>query len=475
MKPKAFLILAAFLGVLVFWITNRESSNSSVDVAALAREKARRDSLQQSNALASQSDLSVLAKEGKGQPLPEYLATDVDPSGKFWLVGNPASEFGVEIPFEPGTLPAKKSKSGSKINAAGYLGAESCQECHADKYDTFIHTAHHQTSRLASLQEITGPLNGERSQMRTLHPEIRFEMLERDDTAFQRVSFFDWQFEVPMQLIMGSSKMAETYLYWHGEKLFQLNCTYLTEPDAWINSPGYLDGDAAYARPIISGCLDCHSTYVELKKEPNLYATESLILGISCERCHGPGQQHVDYHRANPNEKKSEYMVVPSKLSREREMDVCGQCHMGNKAPKAAGAFQFRPGDRIEEHYELLEDHDESANSVHASNQIGRLALSACFQESEMACVQCHNPHKNERGMTEVFSQRCLKCHQENQCGMHENLGPKLRENCIDCHMPKRATDKLRVETSVGQIFPPLRDHHIRVDQKATENYLKSN
>ena len=269
--------------------------------------------------------------------------------------------------------------------------------------------------------------------------------------------------------------MAETYLYWHGEKLFQLNCTYLTEPDAWINSPGYLDGDAAYARPIISGCLDCHSTYVELKKEPNLYATESLILGISCERCHGPGQQHVDYHRANPNEKKSEYMVVPSKLSREREMDVCGQCHMGNKAPKAAGAFQFRPGDRIEEHYELLEDHDESANSVHASNQIGRLALSACFQESEMACVQCHNPHKNERGMTEVFSQRCLKCHQENQCGMHENLGPKLRENCIDCHMPKRATDKLRVETSVGQIFPPLRDHHIRVDQKATENYLNSN
>ena len=120
-----------------------------------------------------------------------------------------------------------------------------------------------------------------------LHPEIRFEMLERDDTAFQRVSFFDWQFEVPMQLIMGSSKMAETYLYWHGEKLFQLNCTYLTEPDAWINSPGYLDGDAAYARPIISGCLIV-TPRMWVKKEPNLYATESLILGISCE-CHGQG------------------------------------------------------------------------------------------------------------------------------------------------------------------------------------------
>ena len=263
-----------------------------------------------------------------------------------------------------------------------YLGAESCQECHADKYDTFIHTAHHQTSRLASLQEITGPLNGERSQMRTLHPEIRFEMLERDDTAFQRVSFFDWQFEVPMQLIMGSSKMAETYLYWHGEKLFQLNCTYLTEPDAWINSPGYLDGDAAYARPIISGCLDCHSI-CGIEKRPNLYTTESLILGISCGVM--VGATTVDYHRTNPNEKKSEYMVVPGKLSREREMDVCGQCHMGNKAPKAAGAFQFAQV-IASKNITSCSSHDESA-SVHASNQIGRLALSACFQESEMTCA----------------------------------------------------------------------------------------
>ena len=56
---------------------------------------------------------------------------------------------------------------------------------------------------------------------------------------------------------------------------------------------------------------------------------------------------------------------------------------------------------------------------------------------------------------------------------MSETVGAKIAENCIDCHMPKRATANLRVQTSSGNIFPPLRDHYITVDRQATEEYLK--
>ena len=236
--------------------------------------------------------------------------------------------------------------------------------------------------------------------------------------------------------------MAETYLYWHGDKLFQMNCTYLSTSDRWINSPGYIDGDAAYARPIPSpGCLECHATYVDFREPPNRFTPSSLILGISCERCHGPGQEHVDYHLAHPNEKQSRHISVPSELSRQAQLDVCGQCHTGEKVPKEDAAFQFRPGDRLADHYDPLEGHDESANSVHTSNQVARLALSRCFTQSELGCVDCHDPHKNERGQTALFSQRCLDCHESEHCGMSEQLGERLSENCIDCHMPRRATD----------------------------------
>jgi hypothetical protein len=310
--------------------------------------------------------------------------------------------------------------------------------------------------------------------MRTSDPNVHFTMIERDGFFFQRVSFFDWQFEVPFHLILGSSKMAESYLYWHGDRLYQMNCTYLTEPDAWINSPGYIDSDAIYARPIPPGCLDCHVTYVDFRQSTNHFTPSSLILGISCERCHGPGKEHVDFHVANQDEKTARHISAPSNLSRQAQMDICGQCHAsGKKSPIHEAAFQFRPGDRLADHYAPTDRFDASPNSVHASDQIERLSLSECFKQSEMGCVECHDPHRNERGQDALFSQRCLRCHQTEHCGMSETVGARLSENCIDCHMPKRATANLRMETAVGNVFPPLRDHYIRVDRKATDEYLR--
>ena len=107
-------------------------------------------------------------------------------------------------------------------------------------------------------------------------------------------------------------------------------------------------------------------------------------------------------------------------------------------------------------------------------NQATRLALSGCFTESEMTCVDCHNPHRKERGDRVLFSTRCLKCHQTSECGMESKLGERLSENCIDCHMPSRASDKLHLDTADERVFPALRDHNVRVDLKATEDYLKS-
>ena len=56
---------------------------------------------------------------------------------------------------------------------------------------------------------------------------------------------------------------------------------------------------------------------------------------------------------------------------------------------------------------------------------------------------------------------------------MQDELGSHLADNCIDCHMPVRATNNLQFETLHGDVFPPLRDHYIRVDQQATDEFLK--
>jgi hypothetical protein len=40
--------------------------------------------------------------------------------------------------------------------------------------------------------------------------------------------------------------------------------------------------------------------------------------------------------------------------------------------------------------------------------------------------------------------------------------------------MPKRASENLRLATAERTLFPPLRDHYIRIDQQATDEYLRT-
>ena len=463
--------LTAAVGCWFWWMSADDGPNGP-DRMALIQREANRKAAELVTSEREKTDLALLAEQGRGQELPDYLVSRIDREANFWFIGKPNSHSGVQIPFQPGSLPLPPPDSEPLNPNPGFLGADACQECHQEKHQSFIHTAHHRTSRLALPEEVAGSFEEGHNRMDTSVPEVSFTMEQRGDQLFQRVNFFGWGFEVPFHLVMGSSKMAETYLYWHGDQLFQMNCTHLTARDAWINSPGFLDGDAIYSRPIRSGCLDCHVTYVDYRKTTNHYTPKSMILGISCERCHGPGKDHVDYHRSHPDDKKSQHIQVPSKLSRQAQMEVCGQCHTTNKVPKSEQVFQFRPGDSLSDHYDLVEG-DGDPNSVHTTNQVGRLSLSACFQESEMGCVECHNPHRNDRGQLALFSKRCLECHQQEQCGMKDELGARLAENCIDCHMPIRATKNLHFETLHGNVFPPLRDHHIRIDQQATDEFLK--
>ena len=105
-----------------------------------------------------------MAKEGKEQPLPEYLATDVDPSEGFGLSGIRQVSL-AEIPFEPGTLPAKKSKVDQRQTLL--VTWEQNPVRNVTLINTTPSSTPHTTKplTLASLQEITGPLNGERSPM----------------------------------------------------------------------------------------------------------------------------------------------------------------------------------------------------------------------------------------------------------------------------------------------------------------------
>jgi predicted CXXCH cytochrome family protein len=73
-----------------------------------------------------------------------------------------------------------------------------------------------------------------------------------------------------------------------------------------------------------------------------------------------------------------------------------------------------------------------------------RLRKSACFQQSEMTCVTCHDPHDAPRGEEAVkrYTAICQSCHTDvHPRGAPRVAGATANATCIDCHMPKRRAE----------------------------------
>ncbi|MFG0263758.1 MAG: multiheme c-type cytochrome [Rhodopirellula sp. JB055] len=381
----------------------------------------------------------------------------------------------VVLPFSsledgPSTTDTLADDSHKQSNAEGFLGADACAACHETRHRGFLSTAHHQTSSAVTPDRILGSLDPPRNELETGDPDISLTMQATDGSVVQKVRLSDWSVNIPMDVITGSGKVAQTFLYWDNDRLFQAYASYFHGADQWLTSPGFEELDLQFNRVIRTECLECHVTYIQQTASPNHYQPSSAIWGVSCERCHGPGKSHVEFHTQNPDSNTAQHIVHPEKLSRERQLDLCGQCHSGSFDFKKP-AFSFRPGDDISEfHHTLKPDFDDSG--IHTSNQLARLQMSECFQKSEMTCTDCHDPHVAQRGDEIFFRQACLNCHDVEHCGMRPQLPSNIADQCVQCHMPSSEIDDLVGMKQQGLTLS-MADHFIRIDHQHAKRIME--
>ncbi|MEO1012458.1 MAG: multiheme c-type cytochrome [Bacteroidota bacterium] len=348
-------------------------------------------------------------------------------------------------------------------NGYAYAGSSTCVACHKDIYEQHKNTAHFNTSGLATNATVKGSfLKGENRF--ELNEYVTYHMVENEGKLFQNayINGIERKSET-FDVFVGSGTKGQTYLYWAEDKLFQLPVSYHIAVDGWINSPGYPNDKPLYNRPVLTRCLECHSTYFENKVPKdvwsNEFSKEKSIYGIDCESCHGPSHDHVEYHTEHPEELLGKNIKSWSKLSRKKQLDGCALCHSGRRVMKSA-PFSFMPGDDLENF--STPDYspgDIATLDVHG-NQYGLLTASQCFINSdEMTCVTCHNPHKKERNDLKTFSLRCMGCHDDivQTSGHMTEFGTETLDNCIDCHMPKMASNVLTFLTGKSDIPDSLK------------------
>jgi Tfp pilus assembly protein PilF len=357
----------------------------------------------------------------------------------------------------------------------GYVGMAACKSCHLGIHSTYGHTgmgrAFYPMAEAERVEDFTDD--------NEFHAEewgLDYRMETRDGRYFQREFVRDSRGreivseERELIFVVGSNNHSRSYITQVGDKLFQAPVCWYPQEEKWELCPGYELMNDHFSREISLSCLHCHNGRMEpIEGERNAFETP-YPNGIGCERCHGPGELHVerwsDTSRA-PTGAPDSTIVNPRRLSRDARLDVCAQCHLGDsKASERVGRYgrelqDYRPGQRLTEYMMPFHYVEPTHYDFGLSSQVDRLVESACFKQGQIDCLTCHNPHVStyhEEQSADYFRSRCIGCHELDDCvappAAREATEPE--DDCVACHMRKGEPDDQR--------FTEFTDHWIRRD-----------
>ncbi len=168
----------------------------------------------------------------------------------------------------------------SRTDRGKYVGDAACLSCHQKQSLSYLHTSHHLTSRVADKDSVLGSFQDGSNVLMIVDPAKAsaqpglFFKMEKKDGDYYESAVTGWGTDLQtrtekIDLITGSGVRGVTYLYWQGDKLYELPVSYWRDGHQWINSPGYENGSANFSRPVNPGCLECHATYIKpLSSDP---------------------------------------------------------------------------------------------------------------------------------------------------------------------------------------------------------------
>jgi predicted CXXCH cytochrome family protein len=314
-----------------------------------------------------------------------------------------------------------------------FVGSEKCMPCHQEIYKTWQESTH---SR--AVQEVTPTKNAVIAQWKGIVklksgniPEATIKLDRGPDGEFlatlvdSRDPTKEVTYKVARTQGAGSMKTQEYYTK-IGNNYYVLPINWETISTRFV--PTALDNwyseDGSLKQPPIDKswemtCASCHQTGLEYKKVQNGYEATYSDLSIGCEKCHGPGSEHVKHPSAKGK------IVNPRNLDYERGLDVCNQCHdtTGRSVPKGTfrGAWNeeksagFRPGETLTDYMQSGGTPGSSAmTKLGARDSYHSLAASKHY-DAKTSCFDCHNPHGGpvtanlKRG--DMDNSLCLYCH----------------------------------------------------------------
>ncbi|MAG93036.1 MAG: cytochrome C [Planctomycetaceae bacterium] len=324
--------------------------------------------------------------------------------------------------------PGSNEQEQRRADQQQYAGSQECVKCHRTHYDGWRDSAHNKMIRPAIAE---GPRRTILADFNQDSPDRNFDLKDVKWVIGHR-----WK-----QRFIGEIDGQEVVFpaQWSvEEKKWQ---SYGGRSDWWY--PHHKDWRQ---RSNFKLCGGCHGTGVDVRAES---WTE---LNIACESCHGPGKAHVE-------EPLVTNIVNPSRLSRDRSIEVCLSCHQAGKPAGTEFAWPvgYQPGMELAEFWTGFEPEagEQTAEfwhngTAHKNRVQGNTFLQSTMYESGMQCSDCHDSHGSRHASMTVKSAEtnalCLTCHAPGKISgleyktisEHTHHAPESAgSRCIECHMPK--------------------------------------
>ena len=256
---------------------------------------------------------------------------------------------------------------------------------------------------------------------------------------------------------VGSGTRGYSFVTVNNGSLYQAPLTWYSQKQTWDLSPGYDHSEhPRFSRRISDGCITCHTGNANrLPNEADRFQQPVFLEAtIGCERCHGPGAQHVAFQSGESKSVKRDQIVNPGKLEASRRDSVCYQCHLHGRdriLRNSRSEYDFRPGDRLSDIWVTFVNKpalDASSSQFEAVSQVEQMVASRCYKESKgkLGCISCHNPHRTplESERVEFYRRSCLQCHADAGHGCKVPITTRQKkspeDSCIQCHMPPSST-----------------------------------
>jgi hypothetical protein len=202
-------------------------------------------------------------------------------------------------------------------------------------------------------------------------------------------------------------------------------------------------------------CSGCHNTGLKIAysdgADPLLTEYSYKDINITCERCHGPGSEHVS---PPSGVSRSDRIILPPLLTAKAALESCGQCHAAHAGSSGvpSGAFKMPfNGEHLDDLgngvfvpglYDLstfikgfgvskldgggVETWPDRVHSIGHSQQLPMVSSSihANNPYERLACFDCHDAHSTWHG-PERF-----------EAGEYELRNPRMNDNalCLGCH-----------------------------------------